>query len=1233
MTNPYNTGPFHEGENGGIFGGNSGGADGDYESWDWKQIKAAIVGGSAVPPGADGNISSTDSAAMQSVANPQTFFDAATSFNNAQQRMLIVADSISQQARALAGENGPWKGEAAKAFLNLMEKFALKVKHQAESIGGGDAHVNPIPGQLWNNGNQLIWAQNQINAIDVWYAQQATEDGVTAMDNGLIPVSQRPEIVAMLTRDMKEVARHLTGQYKITRDEVKPVDTSAFDGPGTGPPVTPPPVAPPPPAAPPPVPPPVAPPPPVPPPGSVPPPGGTPPPGSVPPPAAFNATPPPTGGGGGAPPPTPFPGGGGAPPPTPFAGGGAPPPTPFPGGGGPGGGAPTPFPGGGGAPSPTPFPGGGGPGGANGPGPAGGGLPTPFVPTPAPNSSGPNANNNIKAPVPKPFPGAGEGLPGLEKPPGGGAPKPFPGSSGLPNNLSTNAPTPPPVSSPNAPVDWATGGSPGGSPMPENRGGGMPGGFPGGAGMPGGANSGGGPERSDASGLLNGGPKPWQGTPPPGLGDPSGLDAPAKTPTDWASPAQRSPQAFPGAGAGMPPGGGMPGSPGAGAANGGSGAERSDASGLLNGGPKPWTGTDMPGLGDPSGVDAPATDPAEWATSNQRSPQAFPGAGAGMPPGGGMPGSPGAGAANGGSGAERSDASGLLGNETKPWTGTDMPGMGDPSGVDAPAKDPAEWATSNQRQVQGFPGGGMPPPGAPGSPGAGAAAGGSGAERSDASGLLGNETKPWTGSDMPGMGDPSGVDAPTKDPAEWATSNQQQAQAFPGGGAPASGMPGSPGAGANAGGSGSERSDASGLLGNETKPWAGGDMPGMGDPSGVDAPAKDPAEWASTNQQAQGFPGMGAGMPPPGSPGAPGAGANAGGSGSERSDASGLLGNETQPWTGSDVPGLGDPNGVAPAKDAAEWATANQAPGFLMTPGMSPGSPGMPGSAAAAGGSGSERSDASGLLGNESEQWTGVETAGAGDPHGIDAPAADPAEWASVEQQQAQLPGMGAIPGLPGANAASGSGGAERSDASGLLDNGNDPWAGPAPVAGDPTNVDAPAAEQAAWASTPAITEPEEDIEGGVGAEPVESTVDRVAVVKPSEQKEDTAAWDLVAGAGALAFLVPFAIGQAGKKKEPSEEELTPEYTLRETEPWVEETAETELTTYRRKKGEEGARIVEDRPPPMCTDELPPPVEPEKTEDESDEDEEEEPRTAANLLKQTDDAWGKSGTKPLGVLE
>jgi hypothetical protein len=264
---------------------------------------------------------------------------------------------------------------------------------------------------------------------------------------------------------------------------------------------------------------------------------------------------------------------------------------------------------------------------------------------------------------------------------------------------------------------------------------------------------------------------------------------------------------------------------------------------------------------------------------------------------------------------------------------------------------------------------------------------------------------------------------------------------------------------------------------------------------------------------------------------------------------------------------------------------------------------------------------------------------GMGDPNGTDAPATGPAEWASPEQQQSQATGMGAtgsampaMPGTPGANAAAGGTGAERSDASGLLGTETDLWAGASPVAGDPTTVDAPAAEQAAWAS--ADQSAQATLPGTTGAaEPdaVESTEDRIAVVKPSERKEDTTAWDLVAGAGALAFLVPFAVSQAGKGKERSEEELTPEYALRESEPW-ESAAETELTTYRRKKGEEGTAIVEDRPPPMCSDALPP--EPEVVEPEEPEDaDEEEPRTAANLLKQTDDAWGKSGTKPLGVLE
>jgi hypothetical protein len=131
-----------------------------------------------------------------------------------------------------------------------------------------------------------------------------------------------------------------------------------------------------------------------------------------------------------------------------------------------------------------------------------------------------------------------------------------------------------------------------------------------------------------------------------------------------------------------------------------------------------------------------------------------------------------------------------------------------------------------------------------------------------------------------------------------------------------------------------------------------------------------------------------------------------------------------------------------------------------------------------------------------------------------------------------------------------------------------------------------------------------------VPVEPTQSTQDRVAVVRPSEGREDTAAWDLVAGAGALAFLVPLAASQA--RKAAPEPDFTPDFALRETEPWEES---AELATYQRKKAGEGESFVEDRPPLMCSAAPPPePVEEEPEADPEDPDAEEEPRTAANLL-------------------
>ena len=133
--------------------------------------------------------------------------------------------------------------------------------------------------------------------------------------------------------------------------------------------------------------------------------------------------------------------------------------------------------------------------------------------------------------------------------------------------------------------------------------------------------------------------------------------------------------------------------PGMGGAPGGAGSahERSDASGLLGGVVAPWIGAGLPGgaVGEPgatagAAAGGPGLDeqvpvgsdglpltgplPAEAVTE----------AGAGPAGLGGMPMMPGAGAAGAAGGApERSDAAGLVGGVTEPWSDGEL-GDGEP---------------------------------------------------------------------------------------------------------------------------------------------------------------------------------------------------------------------------------------------------------------------------------------------------------------------------------------------------------------------------------------------------------------------------------------------------------------------------------------------------------------------------------------------------------------------------
>jgi hypothetical protein len=598
----------------GTFGNPSGASgqvdDYEYKRWDW--IEAAIVGGAALLPGADSQHE------VVAVASPASMFQAAQVFYQVQVTLDMAAKSISDQANALAGKNGAWKGPSADSFYALMQTFSNDIRTVALQIAGGSAaaakapagqeSAQSVPQQLWSNAETLAWAQNTIQAIDSYYAQQAIALG-HQWPNGLAHVGDLPLFVEAMTNQMRTVARNLAQNYQLTIDSVTP----------------PTPVAPPTDSA--------APPP------SEPLPDDAPP-VSVP----TDPTPLPSG----------FTNGPSVPPPT-LNG---PPPdldlnssVPSPLLGSPGSGAdanfagdqsladtgPTGLPdapsgvGGlssdlGGVPALLPPPDDvTGAGGFDEPVPlpaaTGGAAAADDVPAPFPGSlSGPSGSGDVEGISPATAPAAFSGA--LNAPSGLGsaasfkspdlAAAPLPGVGNPPpaESLSGAEPGSPQMGgSLDAGVQQGLGGA--GLPM-------MPGGL---GGVPGQA----GGERSDASGLLGGVSVPWGGA-VAGVGDPGAVGVGAGRQAEWAGdvvPVGQSeplptegvaPADNPGAAGGLG-GAGLPMMPGGlGGVPGQAGGERSDASGLLGGVSVPWDGA-VAGVGDPGAVGVGAGPPTEWASS------------------------------------------------------------------------------------------------------------------------------------------------------------------------------------------------------------------------------------------------------------------------------------------------------------------------------------------------------------------------------------------------------------------------------------------------------------------------------------------------------------------------------------------------------------------------------------------------------------------------------------------
>jgi uncharacterized protein YukE len=195
--------------------GNSDGDGGstDYQDWTWKQIKKAVTG-------MDPDHPENNSAASQ-LSNPQTLQDAADTFWYVEQVLQQVAQNLGDQTQALSGENGPWKGEAAQAFNSAMTSLTKQVTDMANALSGGITGDYNIPQQLANNAQHLREAISKLQDIDAWYAQQALKiDPSLTMSNGQVEVHKLPQVVNMMTNDMRQVLTTLAGHYKVTQDSV-----------------------------------------------------------------------------------------------------------------------------------------------------------------------------------------------------------------------------------------------------------------------------------------------------------------------------------------------------------------------------------------------------------------------------------------------------------------------------------------------------------------------------------------------------------------------------------------------------------------------------------------------------------------------------------------------------------------------------------------------------------------------------------------------------------------------------------------------------------------------------------------------------------------------------------------------------------------------------------------------------------------------------------------------------
>ncbi|WP_123678269.1 WXG100 family type VII secretion target [Couchioplanes caeruleus] len=197
------------------------------EKLDWRQLKALITGSAAV------EVDFPDMAQDLRLASvdPNSLFRAGDTMITVRRHIAEVANNLRAQAAAIAGEGKVWQGAGAESFLSKMTQLGDGLEGVAEELAGGDDESSvSISSKLYDAGNMLQWAQNQVNFIDHYYATWALALGAKKHSDGLVHISEAhgaDKLKKQMAEDMRKVLRQVATRYEETSAAARAIEATS----------------------------------------------------------------------------------------------------------------------------------------------------------------------------------------------------------------------------------------------------------------------------------------------------------------------------------------------------------------------------------------------------------------------------------------------------------------------------------------------------------------------------------------------------------------------------------------------------------------------------------------------------------------------------------------------------------------------------------------------------------------------------------------------------------------------------------------------------------------------------------------------------------------------------------------------------------------------------------------------------------------------------------------------